>query len=548
MNNVRSDMLRQSQPPILGLNGNPFLQNPAQGGQQQQQPMSMPPNSNNSHPPMGMLGPNPNNPMNPQRYPMQMQGGSIQQQRQQQMMMRQGQPGQPMNPATGNMPGHHIAGMNHNQLQGMQFSGNLMPQGGNNVGVRRVASQGQINPGAHLGGLPQGVNGNMSMGMNPQTSMPAQLRQAQAVAQQQMRQQQLAGHMSPEMAMGMNRPGGNMSLSQNAGRAGSAPMPLMNSLSQPPSHGQPPNVDGMSPSHHQNNFPNSVPLPMQHQTPQLSSSPRPGSHPQSHTPTITMAGQGPSHSPMNRAHTHMVSGNFNNRVSPSYMPSTPSNGGRIPNGNGQFSFGPSSPPDMPQSNAGFVNTPGGGPGSSFHLTPAQQFQQMQHNNETYASFGMSPGDAPPRPPSHNNQHPSMPPQQIPSQQHHHSPNASDSMNIYPTRPQSQPQARPSSQPGPSHTPRPQQPQVPSNAGGVPSRMPPSHNVGSQQGMPPQPSGSSQPLTIAPRPPTQPAVGPSVGSSPASSTTQSSEPSVTGGTSIPRAPANPCVIFCCCCSD
>ncbi|KAJ7590602.1 LIM-domain binding protein-domain-containing protein [Mycena floridula] len=430
------------------------------GGQPQQMGI------NNPNAPMGMLGPGPQNP-NGQRYPMQMNPNSNLHHHQQPrpMVMRPGQNGQPSN----QMVGAHMAGLGH-----MGFQNPGLPQGPQMV--RRVASQPQLNQGApHMGPMPQA---NMPMGMNAQTSMPAQLRAAQnqQAAQHQIRQ---LGQMPGEMGLGGMRQG-NL---QNGGRPNQ--QQLMNSLSQPPSIQSP-----------QNNF-----GPMQHQGPPLSSSPRPGSL----TPNMTMGGPGPQ---SRHGDDFMYGGN------PQFQ-AGPSNPNRLSSSGGSFPFVPvpsSTPPiplDMSQPMQPGMgnNQPGAQNRSGFPLTPAQQFEQMQHSNDNYPPFGIGHPTGPPRPPSNSHQ---LPPQ------HHSSPDP-----LYPQRPLSA--ARPNSQSGPPPQPsRPTQPQAQANQVGhvrVPS-------------MTQQPQ-SQQPLPIAPRPPAPGAVG-SLGSSPASSTTQSSSDQPPNGTvSVPR---------------
>ncbi|PPQ68368.1 hypothetical protein CVT26_005932, partial [Gymnopilus dilepis] len=142
------------------------------------------------------------------------------------------------------------------QMQGMQFPGTI--QQGN--AVRRVQSQPNIGPMANP------VAGSMPLNLGP-----GQM-QAQAVAREhRMRiQQQQAALMQAEMRNQQGPP--------NMQRAPSAQSQVMSSLGQPAS--MPP----------QNAFSNGAP-------PQLSSSPGPQP---THTPSLSMATPGPSHTPVNR--------------------------------------------------------------------------------------------------------------------------------------------------------------------------------------------------------------------------------------------------------
>lgn len=354
-------------------------------------------------------------------------------------------------------------------------------------------------------------------------------------------QQQMQGHITPEMAMALRMP-------QNAARSASAQAQLMNSLSQPPALTSA-HPGGIQPSHHQNNFQNSIPLPHQ---PQISSSPRPGSHSQSHTPSNMSMTPGPPQATTNRSQLtpdNAMLMNFQNQQ----FQQASHNAARLPANNSQFPFVPSSTPpnqhgDITQSMANALgNPPGSGTRPGFHLTPAQQFEQMQHSGEAFGGhFNMPPPqtNVPPRPPSHNNHHPSvtLPQQQQPQ---HHSPHQSDhipSHIAHPQRPQSQPQAqprRPPSQASPAHTPRVSQPPLPGSSGLGPSgRIPPlSQHGGPQPSHQSQPPAPGQPLPIAPRPQPPPSVP-----GPPAPTSSSAITSSEGGQShsqisIPRHPTN-----------
>ncbi|SJL01435.1 uncharacterized protein ARMOST_04757 [Armillaria ostoyae] len=495
--NVRPEMLRQpsmGQPPMLGLNSGPFMQSPPQPGQQQQLGM---PSSN--VPPMGMLGggpPNQNPSIQHQRYPMQ-----VQQQHpsagptQRPMLMR---PVQPMNPPAG---GAHMA-------SNINFgNGPMMQQQQQQSIANRRVSHGQPLPpgGNHIGSLP--------MGINQQGNMPTQMRQPQQAhgQPQQPQMRQPSGHMSPEMAMAMRSASGNPGLPQNVVRTSSAPMGMMNGISQ---SGQPQSMPGGMQSSHQNNFQSPVPLPLQHQTAQIPPSPRPPSHPSSHTPAMNM-GPGPSQSGINRP--QMPTDNpmaFIDFSTPQFSAQTPSGG------NNQFPFVPSSTPPTQMGEmsralpTNIANTPPNR--TAFQLTPAQQFEQMQQQgteNNYNNSFGMPP---PPRPPSHNHHHASLPQSQPSS----HPPSPSDNINTYP-RPGSRPRSQ-AGRPSSSHTPRITQSQLPSNnalaAGG---RIPSQHTGPQPQpGLQPPPVLNSNQPAGPPRPPNQPQ-GNLAHGSPASSSTVSS---------------------------
>ncbi|KAF5372051.1 hypothetical protein D9615_008059 [Tricholomella constricta] len=517
--NVHPDMLRQGLPQTTMLSMNPpFMQSIQQSGQQQLSSghLGLPPSSNPANPAM-MLNNTPG-PMNPaqqqqqQRY-LQMQQGADVRQQQRQMQMRQGQPGQPMmGPSgasvAGGGGGPHMVGMAHGQT--MSFNPNIISQGAGNVAVRRVSSQPHMGqgPGPMAGMSPGVVNNNLGMGMSPQGSM-SQMRQIPQGMHQLRMQSQAQAHMqnqmSPDMPMPMNRQGGNPGM---PGRTGSAQAQLMNSLSQPPSMQHP-----IVP--HQNQF-QSVQIPSQH-PPQVPS-PRPGSHPQTHTPSMNMSTPGPSNTPVNRPQMNpddpaMSFMNYPN----AQFAQTQHTPRMAPTGNGQFApFVPSSTPpnpmaDMSQPMSGGLGTPGGTASrAGFQLTPAQQFEQMNNSPDNFSPhFNMPPpSHVPPRPPSQHNPHPPLPQQQ--QLTHQHSPHPSDShMNPHPhpLRPQSQPQAvipRPSSQQAQAHTPRSAHPQLPSGPPPPPTaRMGGIPHHGPQPAPPMQMAGPGpgpQHLSIAPRPP------------------------------------------------
>ena len=508
--NMRSDLLRQSgaPPTMLGGVGPPFMQGMPSSSQQQLPPnhLGLPSNGNASNPAM-ML----NNPASSVSAAQQQRYQALQQQQQQgemrqrqlqhmQQQMRQAAVSQHMmvpggSSMSGGGSGPHIGALSH--TQGMPFNPSMMNQPPGNNGLRRVSSQPSINPGSGpLGGMsPNMVNNTLGMGMNPPPSMTqSQMRQIPPQLQHQLRlhsqQQQLQNQMGPDMPLTMNRPVGNPGMP--SGRAGPTQTPLMNNLSQPPSL---PQQMGL----HQNQFPNSMQIPSQHQAPQMPS-PRAGSR----TPNMPMATSGPSQTQVNRLQMNpddspMAFMNFPN----SQFPPT-HNSSRMPPTSGQFPpFVPPSGSPIPMSDISQSMSTGlGASGSNptrpgFHLTPAQQLDQMRESSENYSShFSMPPpAHVPPRPPSHGATHPPLL-QQHPVRQ---SPHPLDP-NPHPPRPHSQPQAipRPSSQQQ-AHTPRSAHSQIP----------PPNNRAGMQPHGPPQPNqqiqipGPSQSIAMTTRPPPAP---------------------------------------------
>lgn len=476
--NRNGDMIRaNANVPPHGLTNQSFMQNPPPMGQQLLAPnqMGIPPGT----PPMAMVsGPN-----GQLRYLPQQQG---QQQQQQRNFMRQNT--QPLNPTAGSTPAHMSSLIAAGQVN---FGGNMIPPGSNTV--RRVISQPHINPSAHM---PQGAS---PMVMNPRQQHQTQL---------QRQQQQMA--MSPDMSM-MMRQGGPPGMPHNLTRAPPAQaQQVMNSLTHPPSMNQVSHPAGMQQSHLQSAFSNGMPL--QHQPP---SSPRPNSLPPNHAASMSISTPGPSHTPVNR--TRMTPDNANQmQMAMNFQASQGSNSQRIPQAPGQYPFDSSSTPPLPLDisqpiPSGMMNTQGNTPNRSFHPTPAQQFEQMKDMSDPYGNhFTMPPPSVPSRPPSHNNPHP-LQQQQQPSQQspHRQSPLQPDQMSMHPQRPQSQPQSqppgRPPSQTGLTHR---SSHSALSNQGlTATGRLPLAQQGGSQLGHPPQGSGSSQHLPIAPRPPPPPSAVP-----------------------------------------
>lgn len=513
--NARPEVIRQPGVPQLPQMGINFMQNRQQPEQHGQPPMGM---LSNNPPAMNILGGGPSSNNNPvqltpqQRYQQQIQQAD--QQRQQQRLLQQARNAQSANAPGGSTSGPPMGGLGPDQ---MGFPGNMLQQQpGNNPQVRRVQSHPQpLNQSAtHLqmsgGAMHLGSQGGgaIAMGMNAQTSMPAQLRQAaQQHQMNNLRMQQMSGqgHISPEMAMAMRQPG-NPGIPQNGQRSISAQAQVMN--------GQQPGLVQSHPTGMQpNNFSN--PMSHPHQPSQTTSpSPRLGSRSQPQTPAnMNMPNPGQPPPNANRPQGDMF--NFQNPQFPQVLPN---NAGRT--NNSQFPFVPSSasPPnhhsDMPQSMGalGANNRPGG------FLTPAQQLQ----SGDNYNGFNMPPpqSNVPPRPPSNNNSHPPLPHHQQQSP-HHLSPQQQDHLAGHPPqRPQSQPQnpsGRPPSQSGPSNTPRTSHAQLPSHAAHLTGgRIVPLSQQGGPQTLHQPQSASGHPLPIAPRPPPQ-VVSAAVGPSSATST-------------------------------
>ncbi|KAG5732265.1 hypothetical protein E4T56_gene11460 [Termitomyces sp. T112] len=472
-------------------------------------------------------GPNPA--INPQqRYNLPPAAADGRQQRP--MQMRPAQPGPPMmGPSGGPVPGGAgIVGMPHfNPNMNMNMGPGPGGGGGVTMGGRRVASQPQMNPG---GGGGAGVVVN-NMGMAPQMRQQLRMQQAQPGLPHP--------HMPPEMSMrpgaggGGGGGGGGM-----PGRTGSTPQQLMNSLSQPPSSMQPPPLGHPHASQFQNSV---VPHP-----PQIPS-PRPGSLPgSSHTPGVGRAAQMspdemlmayPGAQFVSSGHTHphavrALNGQQQQQQFPPFVP-------------GPSSTPPISMPDMPQG----LGTPGGSGGggvggvgntrSPFHITPAQQYEQMNHTSPGSFPFEMGPPSVGPRPPSRLNPNPnphqtSNPhphpgsnahqnpnpnphtPTPVPHPQLHHSPHAHShphahthphshshphsDLTVLPGRPQSQPQRPPSQQAHALSTPRapPMHPVRPGTLTGIPPGPQPGPGPGSGPG-PGLGAQMGMQMQIAPRP-------------------------------------------------
>lgn len=490
-------MLRQGgippNPSMLGLNPS-FMQNPQQSGQQPlpQSHMGLPPGAANANAPMGMLS---NNPQNAARF-LSMQQTQPPPQQGRMQMIRQAPGGQHI----GSPAAPQLGGIGSNQL----FPQANMQQAGPNLGPRRGPPQPQpLNaPPGHMS------PNNINLGMNPQNPMQAHMRQGQ-----QQNPQGIQPPMSgvPDMALIMSRQGSNGN--NHMTRTGSA-MGALNSSSQvtfPP---------GMQTSHPQNSLQNTPQIPP-NQLP--ISSPRPGSHPQSHNSSMPMSTLGPSQAPVNRTQrtpdNTMLHIGFPNPNS--QFPPGPS-GSRMPN-NGQFPFTSSNSPmqmsDVPSPMPGsMTNTTGGTPTrATFQLTPAQQLERMSAPHDSFSSpFNLQPT----RPPSQHNPHSSVP-QQPPFQAslHQRSPRLSDP-HTHAQRPASQPQqlipGRPPSQSGlhPS--------QALMNVNATVTGRTPVAPGGTQ---PPRPTSGAGPAVVVPSRPTQPPIAPPGGpSGPAPSLPSSDGPS------------------------
>ncbi|KAG2345019.1 hypothetical protein BDR05DRAFT_144470 [Suillus weaverae] len=529
--NVRpGDMLRPQSMAQLSMNPSPHFQQ--QPPQQQQQP---PPNHVSSMPgnPMNFAaGSQSQNSMphtaydfrrRQQLHQMQQQHQQQQQQQHQQQQQQQQQQAQnvQMNTAAvASQANSHMNSIPQHPLQSIAFPGNMMSQAGNNLGqVRRVASHPQalnqvnhvqaIHPGQpNMPGIPP---------MNQQNTIPSHLRQPSAQPMLSRIPGSIAGSMSPELSITLNRSQG-----QNQMRTQSSQPQLMNSLSQPtlPQAGTPTTMP-----------PNGFPSHSHH--PITSSSPRPTGPPQGHATNMIMGTPGPSQPPGART-MNSGDGVFMGIQNPQFNPGFTPGGNRIPSANPSFTtFVPSSTQgdmEMQQNIADVMSNPGNRSG---FLTPAQQFEHMQHTDNSFGvNFNMpTQVNVPPRPPSHptSGAHPSIPTRQPPPP-HQHPPHQPDSMAGHvqqqPPRPQSQPQGpsvRPPSQAGPSQTPRTSHTQLPpSSSSGLlpPTRIPPITQAQTSPHQQRQATPGQQP--IAPRPPQSLA---SAATAPPATAAQSSEPTV-----------------------
>ncbi|KAL0581199.1 hypothetical protein V5O48_000787 [Marasmius crinis-equi] len=456
---------------MLGLNGSgPFMSNSQQSG------LPSGPNPP-GHPPMNMLGGNPQNPNN--RYmqqPGHMLGGA---QQPRSMPLRPGPNQPPMNP-TGGPGGPQMGNIG---MGGINFQPGMM-QGGQQSQIRRVGSQSSMNQTMGMGmGQGMGTNSMVMGGMNPQNMPPNAMRQVSQPLPGQQPQMPMRGPIQPEGQMPMNRPTPGMS-TQNIGRPNTMP-PLMGSLNSPqPTLTQTGMAGGMS----RNDF----------HPPQLSSSPRPVP-----APNMPIGAPGSSQNPMNRRtpdnNNNMFMANFGGN--PNFSQSPQNN--RMTNG---YPFVSSTPPnsmEMSQSlPASLTNTPSNVPGNlTTFTTPAQKLEQM-HTGDNFSPFGMSQGQngvpSHASQPHNNPSHPPHPLHRPPSSQQHHSPPHHDvSMNMYPTRPQSQPQNNSVGRPSSSHTPRPNPLQPPSQQP-TPIQQHQQHQHHHPSPVPPNSAGLHQPGRVAPQ--------------------------------------------------
>ena len=364
--------------PPVSMNPNPhFLATQQQPRQQQQTPshMSLMPNAGNSS--MALLGAGAQNTSNPHPMP-----PPSRYQIHQQNAMQQGQT-QQINPSVTAAAAPHLSSLGHN-IQGVAFPPSMMQQPPNGVQVRRTQSHPQGLNQAHVPNMippQQSVNG-INMSMNPQ----AQLRQP---SQQSImhRMGSIHGSMSPDIMGRQPNP-------QNQLRPATQPQ-LMNSLSQPSGLHQP----GLQPSMSQNAFQQSVPHP--HHTPSITSSPRPGVHPQQHPATTMM--MPPSGSSQPSGPRQMASGenSFVGIPNPQFPTSMVSSSARIPNSTPSFPFGP---PVTQGDNLDLAQSISDGLGGStnpqmrpgFQPATGQQFEQS-HSHFSHQAHAST---APPRPPSH----------------------------------------------------------------------------------------------------------------------------------------------------
>ena len=400
-------------------------------------------------------------------------------------------------------PGASHMQLGHNPLQSMAYPAGMMQQAINGVPLRRAQShpQGLNQSTAHVPTMhptQPSLNG-ISMSINPQSNIPAHLRPP---SQQPIMSRLPSGSISPDL---MGRQPTATAVPQNTLRAPSAPTQIMSSLPQPPGMPQ----AGLQQTLSQNSFQSTVPGHPHHPS-SLTSSPRPGTHTQQQHAAIigqSSSSQPPGSRPMSRPDSAFV-GLQNNHFPQNLVSGT----GRIPNPGPAFSFATQNDPlEIPQPiNDGLQNT--SAPiRSSFQPTPAQQFEQLQQNDNFGGHFVSQSNPPPTRPPSHpSTAHGnSMSQRQMPPPRRH---SPSDPMAAHmqqqPQRPQSQPQGhpgRPPSQAGPSHTPRSSHSQLPSSSSGILSsaRITP-HTQPSQPSPHQRRQSPSVQQPIAPRPPQGPA--------------------------------------------
>ncbi|KAF4600526.1 hypothetical protein EYR38_005155 [Pleurotus pulmonarius] len=515
---------------------------------------ALPPAQRSTIPPaIGMLGngsmADPNSIYQVQMNQVMNQAGGNLQHRPQQMPVRGGPPNMQ------NMANVGV-GMNQHMLaQGMPFVGHSQQQP-----IRRVPSN---QPGPHFNqqiGMPMNSgNPNLpNMGFRPHpgqhmnTQIPRNVGAMQTMTPEMQMQMRQGGGPPTNQGPGM---GGGMGMGLPANMAGMQnnrpPQQLMGGIG-PPSMG-PHLTNGMNP-----NF-NPV------QPPQMTSSPRPGSSHMQNQPSISRARMTPDQQ-------HQQNLFQNGQQFPG--------GTRIPPSNAQFPFVPSAgspnplvntqgdvshqlgPPFNPAGGSGAPGNAPGGPGrmqpgrvdnAGFHVTPAQQFEQMA-NGENFSSGSFPPQ----RPPSqhhtphtqHNtpqmqtsSPHPHSSPQQHP-QQRIHTPSNSH-MHPPPQRPQSQ--GRPSSQAG-HRTPNPNHstsnPMTPQGMQSNPM-VPPGGRISRQQQHPstnqiPPGAAPAQTLVQQAIPPNQPLVPVQQGP-PRPPMTSGQPPNGSENNQMMRTPAIPTII-------
>ncbi|TCD69169.1 hypothetical protein EIP91_008465 [Steccherinum ochraceum] len=494
--NVRPDLLRQNPmnhvpQGLLAMNGPHLFQQqqpqPPQLGQQAPQSapphMGLMPNGPTQNPSLGMLSSAQNSQASNNQAVYQLQLAQAANQRRQQQQQHLALSAQGLAPQTAPGP-PHVNGINHNQLQNMQFGNPMMQQNP----LRRVPSQplGQA-AGSHMPGMHSNqpvVGGIPPMGgmMNPQAGMPSQQLRSQ-VSQPQMRmqsqhQQQLSMQGHPDFLGGRGMQG-NVGLPGNMTRATSAQatQQLLGGMSQSPS--VPQQHPGLMQQGSMQNpsFQGSLSMAHNQPQPQLANSPR-ASHAQGNMSSSSSPPNGAAQQAGGNR-TRMTPDNAMFFQNPQMSHPMSHNPSRMSTGNPPFNFAPSSTPpahlgDIPTSlgSAGQVGRAG-------LMTPAQAFQEMNQGGDHFP-FAHSISSGPPRPPSQHAPHPhfpmpsSQPPQRpqpspVPGQNLHASAQQPESQmhQMQPHRNQSPAQVAQSQSPqaGPSQTPRSTQTPLPSNPPG-----------------------------------------------------------------------------------
>ncbi|KAJ8502075.1 hypothetical protein ONZ51_g198 [Trametes cubensis] len=551
MNVQHPDMIRQGVPQMhQSLINQSFYTQPQQGQQASAHNMGPFQNNQATNPAaLGLIGGQPgvSNPA----YALSMQQG--QPVRRQPMFMG-GPHANPsgLNPNAGAGAGpSHLPGLAPGQIPNMAgFSAGMMAP---SQQLRRVPSQPLNQTGAHMPGMQPGMMGGGGMGLNgpptmnglrgPVNSMQQQQMQLQMRQQQQQQQQQQAaqqpvqgGAMSPEMGLPMNRPThmqGAGPMQQQHVRTASGQAQLMpGSMAQ---HGM---AQQMGP----NAFGNPMSLPphqQHHQQSQLGTSSHVGGSGQPH-PNMPGGMGGNQLTAANRAQMPADSSiymNFSNQLQNQQAIQPPISHGvpRPPIGtagtqfNVDMNFGASPTPPNPGSDMQQRGNPSmvsSGPTQQSLMTPAQALNKMSAGTENFPAgaygMGQPPITAPQRPPSQHSPHNAFPmPQSQPPHPPQQSPRQADRLagQMHPPpgmmqRPQSQPQVAHRQSPippGPSRTPRVSHTPLPMNSGGM---MPPGRGPSAPAGAVSSPQGpahqqthppasappTSQPMQIAPRPP------------------------------------------------